>query len=368
MRYHFAIRSFSGLPAWIALLTVCVGTIAAAAAAEYPPPKEGDYAIKDFKFADGQTLPELKMHYRTWGEPQRDANGHVKNAVLIMHGTTGTGKQFDINDFAGVLFCKGGLLDAEKFYIISPDDIGHGQSSKPSDSLHAKFPNYGYHDMVKAEHDLLSEGLKVDHARLVMGTSMGGMHTWMWGELYPDFMDALMPLASLPGPISGRNRMWRKMISDAIRSDPTWENGDYKEPPKSMLVVSEIMFFMSLNPLQRYQQAPTGEASDKLLEKNFGTFVKTHDANDVLYALEASRDYDPAPVLESIKAPLVAINSADDLINPPELGILEREIKRVKNGKAIVIPESSETRGHGTHTRPVVWKDYLEALLKATEH
>jgi homoserine O-acetyltransferase len=367
MRYNLLGRSFVGLLAWIGLLTVCFGTIATAAAADYPPPKEGDYIIKDFKFADGKTLPELKMHYRTWGEPQRDANGHVKNAVLIMHGTTGTGKQFVINDFAGVLFVKGGLLDAEKYYIICPDDIGHGDSSKPSDGLHAKFPNYRYHDMVKAEHDLLVDGLKVDHARLVMGTSMGGMHTWMWGELYPDFMDALMPLASLPGPISGRNRVWRTTSCDAIRNDPTWENGDYKEQPKNMRIVAEISYFMGSNSKTRYQQAPTGAEADKQLETSTDNYVRTHDANNVLYALEASRDYNPEPLLESIKAPLVAINSADDLINPPEIGVLEREIPRVKNGKAIVIPESSETRGHGTHTRPVVWKDHLEALLKATE-
>ena len=337
-------------------------------AADYPQPTEADFVIKDFHFHSGQTLPELRIHYRTLGQPQRDKNGKVCNAVLILHGTTGNGKQFLVDEFAGELFSKGALLDAEKFYIILPDDIGHGGSSKPSDGLHAKFPNYDYLDMVRGEHQLVTDGLKVNHLRLVLGTSMGGMHTWLWGEQYPDFMDALMPLASLPAEISGRNRMWRKMVSEAIRGDPDWKQGEYAEQPPSLRWVSELMFLMSSNPLARYQEAPTAQQADKLMDDYAANFLKTHDANDVLYAFESSSDYDPGPSLEKIQAPLIAINSADDLINPPDVGILEREIKRVPHGKAIVIPESSETRGHGTHTRAVVWKQYLEELLKSTEH
>jgi homoserine O-acetyltransferase/O-succinyltransferase len=339
-----------------------------AQAAEYPPPTQGDYVIHDFHFHNGATLPELKMHYRTEGKPQRDEKGVVRNAVLIMHGTTGTGKQFDVAEFAGELFGKGQLLDAEKYYIIMPDDIGHGQSSKPSDGLHAKFPNYRYADMIDAEYKLVTDGLGVNHLRLVMGTSMGGMHTWLWGEAYPDFMDALMPLASLPEQISGRNRWWRSMTSQAIRGDPEWKDGDYTTQPRGLQQAGGISLFMGSNPATQYRKAPTGDEAERVLDNYEATYTRTHDANDVLYAIESSRDYDPAPALEKITAPLLAINSADDLINPPDLGILERQIKRVKNGKAITIPESSETRGHGTHTRAVVWKQYLEELLKQTEH
>jgi homoserine O-acetyltransferase/O-succinyltransferase len=336
-------------------------------AGDIPQPVQGDYVIRDYRFRCGQTLPELKIHYRTLGKPVRDEKGAVRNAVLIMHGTTGSGDQFGRAEFAGELFIKGGLLDPDRYYIILPDDIGHGQSSKPSDGLHAKFPQYGYLDMIDAEHRLVADGLKVNHLRLVMGTSMGGMHTWLWGEKYSDFMDALMPLGSLPAQISGRNRMWRKMISEAIRTDPEWREGEYSSQPRSLKFAAEILFFMSSNPLLRYQDAPTGPQADKILDDYAAKAMKTMDANDVLYAVESSRDYDPGPDLESIKAPLVAVNTADDLINPPDLGILEREIKRVKHGKAVLIPESPETRGHGTHTRAVVWKQYLEELLKETE-
>jgi homoserine O-acetyltransferase len=346
----------------VPLLTRC------ALAADYPEPVQGDYIIRDFHFRSGESLPELRMHYRTLGQPQRDSQGVIRNAVLIMHGTTGSGKQFMVNEFAGELFGKGQLLDAQRYYIVLPDDLGHGQSSKPSDGLHAKFPKYGYCDMIDAEHQLVAEGLQINHLRLVMGTSMGGMHTWLWGETYPEFMDALMPLASLPEQISGRNRMWRQMISDAIRRDPGWQAGEYTTPPQGLHEAAEVMFFMSDNPRRRYEQAPTGQQADQVLEKYADEFVKTRDANDILYAVESSRDYNPNPALEAIQAPLVAINSADDLINPPDLGILEREIKRVKNGTAITIPESTETRGHGTHTRAVVWKQHLAELLKQTEH
>jgi homoserine O-acetyltransferase len=283
-----------------------------------------------------------------------------------MHGTTGSGKQFFRTEFANELFGKGQLLDVERYFIILPDDIGHGQSSKPSDGLHAKFPNYGYHDMVDAEHRLVVDGLHVNHLRLVMGTSMGGMHTWMWGEMYPTEMDALMPLASLPVSISGRNRMWRRMISEAIRNDPEWNNGDYTRQPRSLRTASQILFFMGSNAALRYKQAPTTQAADKLMDDEADRAMRTTDANNVLYAVESSSDYDPQPALESITAPLLAINSEDDLINPPEMRILEREIKRVKHGKAIVIPFSDQTRGHGSHTVAALWKQYLADLLKKT--
>ena len=350
------------LGALVILLSILVARFAPGA--DYPTPSESDFTIRDFKFASGETLPVLRLHYRTLGKPEKDAQGKTTNAVLIMHGTTGSGAQFIRPEFAGELFGKDQPLDATKFFIVLPDGIGHGKSSKPSDGMHAKFPRYGYVDMVEAQYHLLTEGLGVDHARLVMGTSMGGMHTWLWGELHPDFMDALMPLASLPTQISGRNRAWRRMVIDAIRNDPIWSDGDYKTQPPSLRTAAEMLWFMSSNPVLRQKDAPTLAKTDEVLDKFVEQIVKTDDANDVLYALDASHDYDPAPNLEKIQAPLLAINFADDLINPPELGILEREIKRVPHGRVIVIPFSDKTRGHGSHTLAALWKDQLADLLK----
>jgi homoserine O-acetyltransferase/O-succinyltransferase len=347
-----------------ALLLSCVNL---PGAAEYAAPTEGDYTIRDFKFSSGEGLPELRLHYRTIGQAIKDATGKTTNAVLIMHGTTGSGAQFIRPEFAGELFGKDQPLDATKFFIVLPDGIGHGKSSKPSDGVHAKFPHYGYNDMVEAQYRLLTDGLGVNHARLVMGTSMGGMHTWLWGEAHPDFMDALMPLASLPTEISGRNRGWRRIIIDAIRNDPAWSNGEYKTQPPSLRTAAETLWFMSSNPVQRQKEAPTLAKTDETLDKFVDNIVKTDDANDVLYALEASRDYDPGPHLEKIQPPLLAINSADDLVNPPELEILEREIKRVAHGRAVVIPTSDKTRGHGSHTLAVLWKAELMKLLKDSE-
>jgi len=350
-----------------ALLALSILLPTVADAADYPKPNEGNFALRDFKFASGETLPELRLHYRTLGKAVRDDKGVTRNAVLIMHGTTGSGAQFLRPEFAGELFGAGQLLDATKFFIILPDGIGHGQSSKPSDAMHAKFPRYGYRDMVEAEYRLLSEGLEVNHARLVMGTSMGGMHTWLWGEIHPDFMDALMPLASLPTQISGRNRAWRRLVIDAIRNDPAWAAGEYKSQPPSLRTAAEMLWLMSSNPVLRQKDAPTLAKTDEVLDKFANDLMNASDANDVLYALEASHDYDPGPDLEKIRAQLLAINSADDLINPPELGLLEREIKRVPKGRAIVIPLSEKTRGHGSHTIADLWKDQLADLLQRSQ-
>jgi len=347
-----------------AFLIFLVAAASEISVADYPTPAEGDYTIRDFKFASGETLPELRIHYRTLGKAEKDAQGETRNAVLITHGTTGSGAQFIRPEFAGELFGKDQPLDATKFFIVLPDGIGHGKSSKPSDGMHAKFPRYGYIDMVEAQYRLLTDGLGVNHARLVMGTSMGGMHTWLWGEAHPDFMDALMPLASLPTQISGRNRAWRRMIIDAIRNDPAWSGGEYKTQPPSLRTTAEMLWFMSSNSVLRQKEAPTLRDADDKIDKFVADYLKTGDANDVLYALEASHDYDPGPALEKIRATLLAINSADDLINPPELGILEREIQRLPHGRAIVIPLSDKTRGHGSHTIAALWKDELAKLLK----
>jgi homoserine O-acetyltransferase len=332
-------------------------------AADYPAPTGGDYTIRDFKFASGESMPELRIHYRTLGKAEKNPQGQTTNAVLITHGTTGSGAQFIRPEFAGELFGPNQPLDAAKYFIVLPDGIGHGNSSKPSDGMHAKFPHYGYIDMVEAQYRLLTDGLGVNHARLVMGTSMGGMHTWLWGESHPEFMDALLPLASLPTQISGRNRGWRRMVIDAIRHDPDWKDGDYKTQPPSLHTAAEMLWLMSSNPVLRQKEAPTLAKTDEVLDKFVQQIMTTDDANDVLYAVEASRDYDPGPRLQSIKAPLLAINSADDLINPPELGILEQEIKRVSHGRALVIPLSDKTRGHGSHTIAALWKDELVKLL-----
>jgi homoserine O-acetyltransferase len=335
----------------------------AARAASYPEPTEHDYVIDDFHFSDGGSLPSLRIHYRVLGKLERGPGGAASNAVLILHATGGWGGNFMNDYFAGELFGPGQPLDAATHYIVIPDGIGHGGSSKPSDGLHGRFPHYGYSDMVDAQYRLLTEGLGVDHLRLVLGTSMGGMHTWVWGERYPSFMDALMPLASLPTQISGRNRVWRRALMDSIRNDPKWNGGDYETQPPGLRAAEEILFFMGSNPVRRQAEMPTLAETDTILDQTIDKWVKAGDANDLLYAVSASRDYDPGPGLGKIKAKLLAVNSADDLINPPELGILEREITRVPHGRAVVLPTSSATYGHGTHTHAAAWKPYLVELL-----
>src|SRR5215831_20209090 len=266
----------------IFLFLACVSAAIVASAADYPAPTEGDFTIRDFKFRSGETLLELRIHYRTLGKPEKDAQGKTTNAVLIMHGTTGSGGQFIRPEFAGELFGKDQPLDATKFFIVLPDGIGHGKSSKPSDGMHAKFPHYGYLDMIEADYRLLTEGLGVNHARLVMGTSMGGMHTWLWGEVHPDFMDALMPLAAVPSQIAGRNRMWRRIIIDEIRNDPTWENGEYKSTPRAMHTVAAMMDLMADNPVNRYRRAPSLAEADRMYESGIAGYMRTLDANNTL--------------------------------------------------------------------------------------
>jgi homoserine O-acetyltransferase len=350
----------------IAVHALVLLTALSAAAADYPAPVEADAVFKNFHFQSGESLPELRIHYKTVGQPHKNARGEIDNAVLIVHGTTGSGGQFIRPEFAGELFGPGQPLDAAKYFIVLPDGIGHGKSSRPSEGMHAHFPRYGYRDMVDAEHRLMTETLGVKRVRLVMGTSMGGMHTWLWGENYPDQVEALMPLASLPTQISGRNRAWRRVVIDAIRDDPQWQSGDYQKEPQSLRTAAEMLWLMSSNPRLRQEAAPTRAKADEVLDQFFTTWSQHADANDVLYALEASADYDPGPGLEKIRAPLVAVNSADDLINPPELGILEKEIKRVPHGRAVVIPLSDKTRGHGSHTVAALWKDQLVRLLQST--
>ncbi|HEY4671425.1 MAG TPA: alpha/beta fold hydrolase [Gemmatimonadaceae bacterium] len=326
--------------------------------------KQGDFIMRDFRFADGSTLPELRIHYTTLGSPRRNTAGVVTNAALILHGTGGNGRGFLSPAFAGELFGPGGLLDSTSHFIILPDGIGAGGSSKPSDGLRSRFPHYRYSDMVTAQYRLLTEQLGVNHLLLVLGTSMGAMHSWMWAERYPDFMDAVVPLASVPTQIAGRNRMMRRLIVESIRSDPEWKDGNYTVPPHGLYGALEMLFMMTSSPRYLQRMAPTRDSADAYIDSWVRTRMRTTDANDLIYQFEASGDYDPSPQLEKIRAPVLAINSADDQVNPPELALMERLITRVPTGKFVLLPITEETRGHGTHSLPRIWKQYLADFLR----
>jgi homoserine O-acetyltransferase len=352
----------------LAVVLSCGASLSAQQPGKLPAPTQGDYFLPDFHFTSGEAM-RVRMHYATFGTPVRDAKGKVTNAVLLLHSTSGTGEQFLAPQFADVLFGPGQPLDITRYYIIMPDNIGHGKSSKPSDGLHAHFPQYNYDDMVVLQHMTLEQALGVNHLRLILGASMGCMHSWVWGEGFPDFMDAIMALACQPVPIAGRNRAWRKLGMDAIRNDPDWKNGDYTSQPYAAMVTAASMFFIaSGSALQMQKNFPTRDATDAADEDYAKRFIASHDANDLLYALNASRNYDPSPQLEKITAPVMFVNSADDFINPPELEIAERAIKRVKNGHFVLLPISDQTRGHSTHTWAAVWQQYLKELLQASQH
>jgi homoserine O-acetyltransferase len=348
----------------IAIFLVC-GGLGRAQEPPTPATQEGDLTLRDFKFQSGETLPALKLHYTTLGTPSRDRKGRVTNAVLILHGTGGDGHQFLRPQFAGVLFVPGGLLDPARYFIILPDDIGHGKSSKPSDGMHAHFPQYDYDDMVRAEYLVVTKALKINHLRLVMGTSMGCMHSFMWGEAYPDFMDGLMPLACLPVQIAGRNRIWRKMSIDAIKADPAWMGGEYKTQPLAGLRTAiDLVIIAGGAPIQMQKTAPTRDAADAWLDDTMTKDFAALDANDCIYQDASSRNYDPSGALDKIKAPVMWINSGDDFINPPELGIAQEQVKKIPRAQFVLIPASDQTHGHGTHTWAAVWKDHLAELLQ----
>lgn len=352
----------------IALAFSLIGSAALAQTPAGLAIREGDVVVRDVHFRSGETLASVRLHYRTLGEPRRDASGRVVNAVLILHGTGGSGAQFLRPQFEGELFHPGQLLDPARYFVILADDIGHGQSSKPSDGMHARFPHYDYDDMVELERRMLVEGLKVDHLRLILGTSMGCMHAFVWGEAHPDFMDALAPFACLPEQIAGRNRMWRKMLMDAITQDPAWRGGDYTTQPREGLrTASDLLAIAGATPLPWQIAYPTRDAADAYVAKTTAATLASTDANDLLYAVNASRNYDPSPGLEKITAPVLWINSADDFINPPELGLAERDVKRIRNGRFVLIPTSEKTHGHGSHTWAVLWKAELARLLAETE-
>ncbi|HEY3705492.1 MAG TPA: alpha/beta fold hydrolase [Terracidiphilus sp.] len=331
------------------------------------PTKDGWVTVRDFRFGTGETLPDLKLHYLTLGEMHRNATGHVDNAVLLLHGTGGNSQSLLNPVFSDVLFVPGGVLDVQKYFIILPDEIGHGQSSKPSDGMHAHFPAYDYDDMVRADRGMLDE-MKVDHLRLILGTSMGCMQGFVWGETYPDFMDALAPFACLPVEIAGRNRMMRYMAIEDIKLDPAWQGGEYKtEPQDGLRGANEMLLVMGSAPQVMQKTAPTRVKSEEYVDKYLARTMASTDANDMIFYLNASRNYNPEAKLETIKAPVLWINSADDFINPPELGIAEKEVKNIMHGRFILLPISEQTRGHGTHTVAAVWKEYLAAFMRQTE-
>ena len=351
---------------FVSLAALALLALPARAQRTPPPGATGDFVIRNFTFADGERLDSLTIHYRTLGTPKRDARGVVRNAVLILHGTTGSGSQFLGASFADELYGRGQPLDTTVYYVILPDGIGHGASSRPSAGLRTRFPHYDYSDMIDAQRRLLVDHLGVTHLRLVMGTSMGGMHSWMWGERYPDFMDGIVPLASVPTEIAGRNRMFRRMIMEDITADPQWRGGDYAAQPPGLRAAMQILFVMTSAPLVQQRTAPTREKADSAIDALLDARFRSMDANDVLYAFDASRNYDPSSRLGLITAPLLAINSADDQVNPPELGLMEQLMPKVRHGRYLLLPISPITRGHGTHTVAAAWKtpfrEFLDSL------
>jgi homoserine O-acetyltransferase len=347
----------------VALATLAVAVPMTAEAA-WPNQREGDFVLKDFAFESGEKIGELRQHYTVLGTPHRNAAGEIDNAVLLLHGTSGTGKNWLMPSLADELFAAGQPIDASKYFIVMPDGIGRGGSSKPSDGLRAKFPHYRYTDIINAQHRLLTEHLGIKHLRLVLGSSMGGMHCWMWGGMYPGFMDALVPIASQPIAISGRNWLSRRIAIEAIRNDPDYDNGNYTTKPTHYVRTAPFASLMTESPVRLQEMAPTREAAEKLYQGWMANVAKG-DANDQLYATEAVIGYDPAPLLPKITARLLAINFADDEVNPPELGVVEPAIAKIKGAKFILVPAGPETHGHFTHLRAAIWKPYLAEFMKA---
>lgn len=332
------------------------------------PIQEVDFIIDDFRFQSGERLPRLRIHYTTIGQPHRNAQGEIDNAVMILHGTGGSGKQFLRPQFADELYGPGQPLDISRYWIILPDNIGHGQSSKPSDGERMRFPAYDYTDMVAAQHQLLTQGLGIRQMRLIMGTSMGCMHSFLWGEVHPRFSRALLPLACQPIEIGGLNRIWRQLVVDAIRSDPAWAGGEYAaQPLEGLRTAASLLIVAGAAPLNLQKTYATREAATAQARARVAASIAAMDANDLIYQIEASRTYDPWPNLEAITTPVVWINSADDFINPHNLDIPQRAVARMPNARFRLIPESEETQGHGTHTWARFWKADLADLLARTD-
>jgi len=337
-------------------------------AAQKWPTTPVDFDIPDFHFRSGETLPKLHLHALTLGTPHRDAAGHVDNAVLLLHGTGGRAESLLNPVFSNELFGPGQPLDIAKFFLILPDDIGHGVSSKPSDGLHMRFPHYDYNDMVASQHRMLVEALHVDHLRLILGTSMGCMQSFVWGETYPGFADALAPFACQAVAMAGRNRMWRYEAIQVIKHDPAWQNGEYtSEPQEALRAANGLLLIAGSAPLQMQKNQPTPAAADRYVDDYLARTMASTDANDLIYQLDASRTYDPSAHLGLITVPVLWINSADDFINPPELGLAQQQVKQMPRGRFILLPISDATRGHGSHTVAALWKNYLAELMEESK-
>ena len=326
-------------------------------------PLERDFVLKDFRFASGQVLPELRQHYLTLGEPRKNAAGEVENAVLLVHNTGGSARIWLEPGLAGELFGAGQPLDAGRYFLIIPDCIGFGRSSKPSDGLRARFPNYRLHDIVAAQHRLVTEGLGVRRLKLGMGLSLGGMITWLFGGMHPDFMERLVPVASQPGPMSGRNWIQRRINVEAIRNDPDWKGGDYEKQPANWVRAAPLSALFTQSVVRLQEQAPTREKADALY-RQLVERAKQGDANDRLFQIEATMDYDPTPLLGRIRAPLLAINFADDVINPPELGVVEPAVARISGARHVLVPAGAKSKGHFSALEAALWKAPLAAFLK----
>lgn len=366
MHSRFPGRSF--MRSTVCTAALAIASVASLCAAQTAPAYTGTpgiYVAHDFHFGSGETLADLKLHYLTLGTPHRDAAGHVDNAVLLLHGTGGNAHTLFNPVFSNVLFGPGQPLDITRYFLIFPDDIGQGESSKPSDGLRMKFPHYDYDDMVRSQHQMLLDGLHVDHLRLVIGTSMGCMQSFVWGETYPGFSDALMPLACLPVPIAGRNRMMRYMAIENVERDPAWQNGNYtSEPLVGLRTANEMLLIMGSAPLVMQNEFPSRGSAEKFVDDYLTRADSSTDANNLIYYMDASRNYDPSPNLDRITVPVMWVNSADDFINPPELGIAEKMVGRMPHAKFVLLPITPETRGHGTHTHAAIWQKYLVELLQ----
>jgi homoserine O-acetyltransferase len=345
------------------LLIIVFGLTSTAAAQSFPPPDRHDFLVRNFRFANGESLPEVKIHYRTVGTPQRDAKGRITNGVLVLHGSSGDAGQVLAASFTEPLLSKGGPLDASKYFLIFPDNLGNGRSTKPSDGLRAKFPKYGYHDMVTLQYRLITEGIGIDRLRLIIGISMGGMQAWLWGIRYPDAMDGLVPIAAMPVAIQGRNLLWRRILSQAIRTDPEWSNGNYQKQPRGFLSIMPMFDMLVQSPARLGESLSSYAEADAHLAEVLEETLEEDDANNILYRFESSFDFNPEPDLGNVRAPVLSILFEDDELNPTNLGILERVMPRVKTGRVVVVPASAETEGHRTQVKASVWKQHLQAFM-----
>jgi homoserine O-acetyltransferase len=347
----------------LVVILILLGLATTASAQSFPTPERHDFIARDFRFHNGETLPEVRIHYRTAGTPVRDARGKITNGVLVMHGSSGDAGQVLAASFSEPLFGKGGPLDASRYFLIFPDNLGNGRSTKPSDGLRAKFPKYGYHDMVTLQHQLVTQGLGIEKLKLIIGISMGGMHAWMWGIRYPDAMDGIIPIAAMPVAIQGRNLLWRRILSQAIRKDPEWNNGNYDKQPQGFLSIMPMFDMLVQSPARLGESITSYETADAHLAGVLEETLEEDDANNILYRFEASSDFNPEPELGKIRARLLTILFEDDELNPTNLGTMERVMPKVKTGRMVVIPASPETEGHRTQVKASVWREHVRRFM-----